>query len=119
MEQSLKFKLALTVLSRKDRINGSIMFSIPGDMLGHELHPILQKHHIAPMRRLRIPILALILPRHSLCQTLIRFLEPTLCVGNVCILKSMKIIISNCLLVLHLGHYRTVGLEIVYSPVLL
>jgi len=41
MEQSLKFKLALTVLSRKDRINGSIMFSIPGDMLGHELHPIL------------------------------------------------------------------------------
>jgi hypothetical protein len=46
------------------------------------------------MRRLRIPILALILTRHSLGQTLIRFLEPTLSVGNVCILKSMKIIIS-------------------------
>lgn len=71
------------------------------------------------MRRLRIPILALILPRHSLAQTLVRFLEPTLCVGNVCILKSMKIIISNWLLVLHLGHYRTVRLEIVYPSVLL
>lgn len=70
------------------------------------------------MGRLRIPILAFILAGDSLGEALVCFLELALRVGNVCILKSMKIIITGQLLLL-LGHYRAVRLEIGYSSVLL
>lgn len=95
------------------------MLAIPRNVFGHKFHPIFQKNSIASMRRLYILILAFILMGYSLCYTLIRFLQLALCVRNICILKSMKIIICGRLLFLHLSHYRTVSLEVVHSSIFL